>query len=126
MPLIDIQCAKGHSAEVMVPLSSYVPDMGYPTPICLDCGEPTTQVFLGKRNVIDDTLTGGARWMHNLGDEPVWVETKTELKQIMQERGLVFAEHRQYSRDDHTPYASRTRLRAGQRDPFVQGVPKAR
>ena len=53
MPLIDIQCAKGHSAEVMVPLSSYVADTGYPTPPCVECGESTTQVFLGKRNVID-------------------------------------------------------------------------
>jgi hypothetical protein len=126
MPLIDIQCAKGHSAEIMVQLSSYVPDMGYPTPACLNCGEPTAQVFLGKRNVIDDTLTGGARWMHNLGDVPIFLETKSELKAIMQERGLVFAEHNSYNRDDRTPWATRTRLRPGQRDPFIQGVPKPR
>jgi hypothetical protein len=126
MPLIDCQCAKGHSAEVMIALSSYVPDVGYPMPPCGECGSPTVQIFRGKPNVIDDTLTGGARWMHNLGDAAVWVETKTELKQIMQERGLVFAEHRNYSRDDKTPYASRTRLRPGQRDPFIHGVPKPR
>lgn len=70
-------------------------------------------------SVIDDTLTGGARWMHNLGDTPVWVETKSELKQIMQARGLEFAERKEYSRDDKSPYATRTRLHPGQRDPFL-------
>lgn len=71
-------------------------------------------------NVIDDTLTGGPRWMHNLGDSPVWVERRSELKQIMKERGLVNAESKSYSKDDKSPYATRTRLRIGQRDPFLQ------
>ena len=72
-------------------------------------------------NAIDDTLTGGARWMHNLGDTPIFVETKSELKKIMAERGLVFAERKNYCKDDKSPYATRTRLRPGQRDPFIHG-----
>lgn len=74
---------------------------------------------VGRGGVIDDTLPGGARWMHNLGDHPVWVETKTELRSIAADRGLVQREGNAYNRDDKSPYASRTRLRPGQRDPFL-------
>jgi hypothetical protein len=100
------------------------------TTICEICGK---DVQIGEHpfcphgfgrgvNVIDDTLPGGARFMHNLGDTPVWVETKSELKQIMQDRGLVFAERATYNRQDKSPYATRTRLRPGQRDPFLQNA----
>lgn len=75
---------------------------------------------VGAGGVIDDTLTGGARWMHNLGHEPVWVETKSQLKQEFAARGLAPAERGSYNRDDKSPYATRTRLRPGARDPFVQ------
>ena len=74
---------------------------------------------VGRGGVIDDTLPGGARWMHNLGDKPVWVETKTQMKQELSSRGLVQHERSTYNRDDKSPYATRTRLRPGQRDPFL-------
>ena len=69
--------------------------------------------------VIDDTLPGGARWCHNLGDSPVWVETKTQMKQELASRGLVQAERNTYNKHDKSPYATRTRLRPGQHDPFL-------
>ena len=75
--------------------------------------------FGGGGSVIDDTLPGGARWMHNLGDKPVWVETKTQMKQELSSRGLVQHERGSYNRDDKSPYATRTCLRIGQHDPFI-------
>lgn len=75
---------------------------------------------VSRFNMIDDVLTGGPRWMHNLGDSPVWVESKSDLNRIMKERGLIHAECNNYSKDDKSPYATRTRLRVGQRDPFLQ------
>lgn len=69
--------------------------------------------------VIDDTVTGGARWFHNLGDQPIWIESRSELKKIMTERGLVFAERNNYCKEDKSPWATRTCLRPGQRDPFI-------
>lgn len=77
---------------------------------------------VGKGGVIDDTLTGGARWMHNLGDQPVYVETKSQYRAELKSRGLVPAERANYSKDDKSPYATRTRLRPGQRDPFIHSV----
>lgn len=74
---------------------------------------------VGRGGVIDDTLTGGARWMHNLGDTPVWVETKSQFKQELAARGLVQTERAAYCKDDKSPYATRTRLRPGQHDPFL-------
>lgn len=75
---------------------------------------------VGVGGVIDDTLPGGARWMHNLGHDPVWVETKSQLKQEFATRELAPAERGSYNRNDKSPYATRTRLRPGAKDPFVQ------
>lgn len=57
--------------------------------------------------------------MYNLGDTPVWVETKTQYKRELAERGLIQVEGKRYSRDDKSPWATRTRLRPGARDPFI-------
>ena len=70
-------------------------------------------------SIIDDTLTGGARWMHNLGDDPVWVETKTQYRQELAARGLVQVERSSYNKHDKSPWATRTTLRPGQVDPFL-------
>ena len=70
-------------------------------------------------NVIDDTLPGGARWLHNLGPEPVWVETKSDYNRELGKRGLCHAEGRPHTTNDASPYATRTRLRPGARDPFL-------
>ena len=58
--------------------------------------------------------------MWNLGDHGVWVETKTQLKRELAARGLVQAERNTYNKSDKSPYATRTCLRPGQRDPFLQ------
>ncbi len=87
------------------------------------CGQPADRVYrANSASVQDDTLTGGARWMHNLGHEPVWVETKTQLRQEMAARGLVPAERNNYNRADQTPWATRTRLRPGARDDAMTGM----
>lgn len=41
-----------------------------------------------------DTLPGGARFIENLGPEPIWIETKTQLARECKARGLVpFVRH---------------------------------
>jgi hypothetical protein len=62
-------------------------------------------------NVIDDTLPGGARWVQNLGHQPVWVETKTQMQRELDSRGLRLKESPNRNRRDRSPWASRTRLR---------------
>lgn len=42
----------------------------------------------GAAGVIDDTLPGGARWIENMGDAPVWIETKTQFQQECAARGI--------------------------------------
>ena len=39
--------------------------------------------------VIDDQITGGARYFENLGHEPVWIETKSQLRAELKARGLM-------------------------------------
>ena len=95
--------------------------------ICEACGhemQPGDWPFCphekaGTAQMIDDTLPGGPRWMHNLGDQPIFISTKTELKQEMSARGLVPAERNTYNKDDKSPWATRNCLRPGQRDPFI-------
>lgn len=41
-----------------------------------------------EMKVIDDTLPGGARMLENLGPEPVYIETKSQLRSEMRARGL--------------------------------------
>lgn len=86
------------------------------------CGPNGTHERATTAQVIDDTVPGGARYFHNLGDTPIWVATKTELKTIMAERGLVFAERRVYNRKDTSPWDTPTRLKPGHRDPFLQSA----
>lgn len=38
--------------------------------------------------VIDDQIVGGARFFENLGHEPVWIESKSQLRAEMAARGL--------------------------------------
>jgi len=88
------------------------------------CGPDGTHERAGTVQVIDDTLQGGARYLWNLGDQPVWCETKTQYKAELAARGLVQDERKSYNKSDRSPYATRTRLRPGQIDPFLTGVPK--
>lgn len=69
--------------------------------------------------VIDDILPGGARWMHNLGDQPVWVETKSQFDRELASRGLVLDVRDSHAKTDQSPWATEQRLRPGQRDPFI-------
>lgn len=66
---------------------------------CDRCGKTLTigeYPWCGGRNnhgrytgdTIQDTLPGGAQWIENLGDQPVWVESKTQLRREAAQRGL--------------------------------------
>lgn len=112
MPRHSYRCPCGQTFDAVVRWDEYQ--------TACACGQQAERIYRGEAHVIDDTLPGGARWMHNLGDTPVWVETKTQFTQELARRGLVQAERSTYARDDKSPYATRTRLRPGQRDPFLQ------
>jgi len=70
-------------------------------------------------SVIDDSLPGGPRWMYNLDDHPIWVETKSQLRWELSTRGLVLADKASHNKDDQSPYATKTRLKSGAHDPFL-------
>lgn len=113
MPRHDYRCALcGALFEAVLPWNQY-------TAACVCGSYQAERVYLPTQGVIDDILPGGPRWMHNLGDRPIWVMTKTQLKREMAERGLVPADRAVYNRDDRSPWATIGRLRPGQRDPFV-------
>ncbi len=66
-----------------------------------------------------DVLPGGPRPIHNITDDPIWVETKTEYDALLKKHGLVNDVRDNHNKDDKSPWATRTRLRPGQRDPFL-------
>lgn len=57
-------------------------------PVCGGVGIRPDPAAPNSPTVIDDQLEGGAQWIHNLGHDPVWVETKTQLAQEQKARGL--------------------------------------
>ena len=85
-------------------------------PVCAKCGVVMARLWTETPATIDDTLPGGARWIENLGHDPVWVETKTQLKAELDRRGLELRDTRERTAPDATPWATPTRLRAGVED----------
>ena len=57
----------------------------------------------------DDTLTGGARWVENMGHKPIWIETKSEFKRELERRGLELKDAGTHVREDKSPWATRYR-----------------
>lgn len=58
--------------------------------------------------MIDDQLAGGARYFENLGHEPVYVESKSQLRAELAARGLMpRVEHRGVPGSDRSPQTSR-------------------
>ena len=57
---------------------------------------------------ISDELRGGARFIENLGDEPVWVETESQLKREARARGLrPFVRHAPGPHGDKSKHTTR-------------------
>ena len=52
--------------------------------------------------VKDDTIIGGT-WIHNLGPEPVFVQSESERRTLMRSRGLREALYNQGPNDQHCP-----------------------
>ncbi len=82
MPLYDLVCEACNLVARDQRLAS-----GYHPP-CAGCGQPTIYLWDVAPNVIDDQLPNGPQWFENLGHHPVFVETKTQLKQEMAARKL--------------------------------------
>jgi len=54
------------------------------------CGGANNHGFASEGiSVIDDQLEGGARLFDTMGHEPVWIESKSQWKREVAQRGLV-------------------------------------
>lgn len=61
----------------------------FANPSCPRCSGPTERIYLpGTYSVVGDEIPGG-KWVENLGHEPVFVESKSQLKFEAEKRGLV-------------------------------------
>lgn len=82
---------------------------------CPKCGEtveaPRDRAERKGPAIQDDVLTGGARWVENLGHRPVWIETKSEFKRELDRRGMELKDAGTHNPNDKSPWATRTRLR---------------
>lgn len=57
---------------------------------------------------IDDQLAGGPQWIENLGDQPVYVETKSQLAREARARGRVpFVRHAPGPSGDRSKHTTR-------------------
>jgi hypothetical protein len=89
------------------------------TQVCDDCGQiigvgewPWCPHGIPERPggtaMIDDQVSGGPRLFENLGHEPVYVESKSQLRDEMRARGLQHrVEHRGVPGSDKSPVTQR-------------------
>lgn len=78
-------------------------------PPCPKCGGETARYYPigGTRHVISDEIIGG-KFIENLGPQPVWVESKSQLRREIAARGLVEkVQHVGVQGSDHNPRTSR-------------------
>ncbi len=78
-------------------------------PPCPKCGGTTERYYPigGQRFVISDEIIGG-RWVENLAPQPVWVESKSQLRREIASRGLIEkVQHRGTQDSDKSAHTSR-------------------
>jgi hypothetical protein len=56
-------------------------------PPCPACQGQTERIYLGGYGFVGDEIPGG-QWIENLGHQPVFVESKSQLKHECELRGL--------------------------------------
>jgi hypothetical protein len=78
----------------------------YEMPPCPDCGGSTERVWRRCAEVRDDTFVGGLT-LENLGDEPVTVFSRSELKRELHARNLEpFVRHVPVPGTDKSPHTT--------------------
>lgn len=77
-------------------------------PPCVVCGGETSTTYLpGSYNFVSDEFVGG-RVFENLGHEPMKLYSKSELKNVMAERGLIEkVEHKTVAGTDKSEHTQR-------------------
>lgn len=100
MPRYDVICPSGHEADVFAKWDERdVP--------CKTCGLPTERIWKSAPKAVPDTYNQ-SYWDENLGHEPVYIESRSQRKAIMRERGLVEAvRHVGHDGGDKSSHTSR-------------------
>jgi hypothetical protein len=100
MPTFDQVCTKcGWIGEITV--------APHHNPPCPTCGGQTERIYLGGYQVVGDEFPGG-KTFENLGHRPVTVHSKSELKRVMEMRGLEpKVRHIGTPGSDRSPHTSR-------------------
>lgn len=103
MPRFDQRCLTcGWTGEVVT--------QPFEHPPCPECHGATERYYPigGTTNgVIGDEFIGG-KWIENLGHQPVFIESRSQLKREMEARGLQpMVRHRPLQGSDKSPHTTR-------------------
>lgn len=101
MPVFEYQCPACYGTW-----EQYVPRHDIKS-TCDKCSIPGKKVYMGSINTVrDDSIIGG-RWIENLGHQPVYVESVTELKRQMKAHGVEeFVRHTPVPGSDKSQHTS--------------------
>lgn len=97
-----------HSQHCLVcPWSAEIDVAAFVNPDCPACGGTTERLWVGRTTtVVSDEFAGG-KTFENLGDTPVTVYSKSELRREMQARGLEeFVRHVPVPGSDKSPHTT--------------------
>lgn len=86
MPLFDFACPNHHHREVFAhKVENAAADA------CEMCGEAMERQLSMGRGLTYFGSGGKGKWIYNLGDEPVFIESTAQHERIMKERGVTWA-----------------------------------
>ena len=88
MPLYEFRCGEGHSRDVYAHKHA---DLAACAVMCEACGETMTQVLSMGRGLTYFASQGKGKWIHNLGDQPVLIESTAQHERVMKEQGVTWA-----------------------------------
>jgi len=88
MPLFQFGCANQHEREVYAHTLAHVEAQAI---VCETCGlEMAKKISMG-RGLTYFASGGKGKWIYNLADKPVYIESPAQHERLMKEHGVAWA-----------------------------------
>lgn len=88
MPLFEMRCLNGHSREVY---AHNVLERACRAVICAECHQDMSPVLSMGHGLTYFAEGGKGKWLHNLGDKPVYVTSTRQHEDLMRANGVTWA-----------------------------------
>ena len=91
MPMFEMRCLHGHARDVFAHTAL---QRACRHIICEVCSSDMSPALSVGRGLTYFAQGGGGRWIHNLGDQPVYITSTAQHERLMKEQGVTWAAQR--------------------------------